>query len=98
MKERDMTQSELAAITGLTQSAISHYLKGDRTPRGPNLFRIADALGVPVDELVSLMNGYSPDIELTGLKHRLSMIADDLSLDQKMELIKCLFEGENYIK
>ena len=34
---RKMTQKELAQATNITESAISHYIKGDRTPRGVNL-------------------------------------------------------------
>ena len=97
LRERGMTQKDLADITGLTQSAVSHYIKGDRMPRGDSLFRIAEALHISVDELITMFTGYSVDTELIGLKNRLSMISDKINLDQKMELIRCLFEGEDYI-
>ena len=29
-----ITQKELSEKTGITESAISHYVKGDRVPRG----------------------------------------------------------------
>ena len=98
LRERGMTQKDLADITGLTQSAVSHYIKGDRMPRGDSLFRIAEALHISVDELITMFTGYSVDTELIGLKNRLSMISDKINLDQKMELIRCLFEGEDYIR
>ena len=47
-----MTQKELAQATNITESAISHYLKGDRTPRGVNLIKIAEALGTTTDYLL----------------------------------------------
>lgn len=97
LRERGMTQKDLADITGLTQSAVSHYIKGDRMPRGDSLFRIAEALHISVNELITMFTGYSVDTELISLKNRLSMISDKINLDQKMELIRCLFEGEDYI-
>ena len=51
LKENGLSQKDLAEMTGLTQSAISHYIKGDRVPRGDNLFKIAEALEVPAKNL-----------------------------------------------
>ena len=39
----NMSQKELSVATGITESAISHYVKGDRVPRGVNLMKIAKA-------------------------------------------------------
>ena len=33
LKEKDMTQRDLARKIGVTDSAMSHYIKGDRVPR-----------------------------------------------------------------
>ena len=38
--QRKMTQKELAKVTDITESAISHYIKGDRVPRGVNLIKM----------------------------------------------------------
>ncbi len=94
LDENSLTQKDLAEMTGLTQSAISHYIKGDRVPKGDNLFKIANVLGVSVDVLAS-SNDNSSELELTSLKIRLSRIAKVISLDEKMDLIRCLFEGGN---
>ena len=95
LKEYALTQKDLAEMTGLTQSAISHYIKGDRVPKGDNLFKIANVLGVSVDVLASSNDDNSYELELTSLKIRLSRIAKVISLDEKMELIRCFFEGGN---
>lgn len=95
LKENGLSQKDLAEMTGLTQSAISHYIKGDRVPRGDNLFKIAEALWVSVDDLTSSNGNNSIVYELVSLKRRLTQIADVISLDEKMELIRCLFEGGN---
>ena len=47
-----MTQKDLARETGLTESAISRFINGQRQPRLYNLIKIADALEMTVDELV----------------------------------------------
>ena len=34
LNEKKMTQRQLAELSGVTESAISHYIKGDRIPSG----------------------------------------------------------------
>ncbi len=51
LSERGMSQKALANATNLTEGAISHYLKGDRIPRGAILLNIANALGSTMEYL-----------------------------------------------
>ena len=44
-EEAHITQKELAALTGLTQSNISNIESGNNRPTIPTLKKIADALG-----------------------------------------------------
>ena len=46
LKERKMSQKELAQRADITEAAVSHYIKGDRGPRSTTLGLIAGALGV----------------------------------------------------
>lgn len=46
LKEQGMTQKELAQKANITESAVSHYVKGDREPRGATIGVIAGVLGV----------------------------------------------------
>lgn len=46
MEYKFMTQNELAEVTGISQSMISGYLTGDRTPSATNIAKIAKAVGV----------------------------------------------------
>ena len=48
---RHLSQGDLAQRTGLQPSAISHFEKGRRSPSLSNLTKLADALGVSLDEL-----------------------------------------------
>lgn len=52
MKEKGMSQKQLAKASGITEAAISKYISGEREPRITFLKRIADALDVPADEFL----------------------------------------------
>ena len=44
IRSRGLSQKEVALKTNLTEGAISHYLKGDREPKGAILLSIANVL------------------------------------------------------
>ena len=44
-KEKNLSQKDIANITGLTESAVSRYFNGSRTPNADALNKIAMALG-----------------------------------------------------
>ena len=50
LKERDMTQLELSALSGVPQGAISRFDRNSRHT-DEHLFAIARALGVNVEDL-----------------------------------------------
>ena len=52
MKEKGMSQKQLATASGITEAAISKYISGEREPRITFLKCIADALDVPADEFL----------------------------------------------
>lgn len=45
-----LSQTRLAEMSGVTQGAIGHWENGKRIPGAPELYRLADALGVSCDE------------------------------------------------
>lgn len=47
-----LSQSELAARAGVTQQAVSNWIKGAARPRGERARRLAEALDVTIDELL----------------------------------------------
>ncbi len=49
---RNLKQSELGEIVGLSEKAISTYEKGTREPKLSVLIQIADIFDMPLDELV----------------------------------------------
>lgn len=52
-KYKGLTQAELAQKIGMTTRAIQNYESGNRIPKSAVLDKIAEGLGVSVDELAS---------------------------------------------
>ena len=50
--DRKMTQKELAEKIGCGRPLISQYISGVKTPSVEMCMKIADALGITMDELV----------------------------------------------
>ena len=73
MKERRITQDELAAKIGKTKQSVSQYVNGDSEPGYETLVKIADFFSVSTDYLLGISNIKTPDttaqavIEYTGL-------------------------------
>lgn len=92
LKNKGITQKELAARAGVTEAAMSHYIKGDRTPRSSVLARIADALGTTSDYLMA--GTPKNELEELGLAKRLiARNAATMSLAQKREILNLLLGG-----
>src|SRR5262245_37493646 len=51
LRVRDLTQKGLAEMTGVTPSAVTHWVKGNRVPGAEELKRVAEALGFTMDEV-----------------------------------------------
>lgn len=89
MKQKSLNQKTLALKAGVTEAAISHYLKGDRTPRAVVAANIADALDTSIDYLT----GSECDNSLDGFNHAKRLVARNvhqMSQEQKLEIIKIL--------
>lgn len=52
LKEQNMTQKQLAALSGLTESQISRLISRERTGRVDTWLRIAKVLHVTIDDLI----------------------------------------------
>ena len=93
LQQKNMTQKDLAARAGVTEAAMSHYLKGDRTPRASVITRIAGVLGTTVDYL---MNGNEVDStgEIGYAKRLIARNVHQMSKDEKMDIIKILMSGD----
>jgi len=89
LADRHMTQKELAAQAEVTEAAISHYLKGDRTPRSSVLARIAAALGTTSDYLMEgIPKGHTEEIGYA--KRLIARNVDQMTNAEKREILSIL--------
>ncbi len=90
LHERNMTQKELALAANITESTVSHYIKGDRVPRGVNLAKVAKALETTTDYLLNPDSSYNRESDLKLAKTIIARNARELSKTEKMEFLSLL--------
>ncbi len=69
MSLRGLTQKEVAQKANITESAISYYVKGLRTPSGEILARMAETLSTTTDFLLGRTEDYDVPSENKELKY-----------------------------
>ncbi|HCV48014.1 MAG TPA: XRE family transcriptional regulator [Catenibacterium sp.] len=87
LKEKNMTQKQLAKLTGVTESALSHYVKGDRIPSGDALANIAYALSTTANYIL----GKEDVLDFSNVKRILARNKNEMTNQEKAELIDLLF-------
>lgn len=90
LSQRNMTQKELSRITEITESAISHYVKGERVPRGVNLIKISKALGVTTDYLLKSTEEEEENNPFETVKTLIARNAERMTVEERMELMGML--------
>ena len=68
-EDRDMRQSDLAALTGIDQRTISNYETGKTAPDAYALIRLADTFDVSIDYLLC-----RTDMDAASREKRLKLI------------------------
>ncbi len=92
MGKQHMTQKQLAEKAGVTESAMSFYVKGERTPRSDVLTRIARALGTTSDYLLGIDNAVNNDEDkLSYLQRNLGKL-DEAQLKKAETVLKAVFD------
>lgn len=69
MAERNMTQAELSALTGIGKSSISQYLSGKNEPKEKATEKLAEALECSVAFLNGITTCSDPTDDPNGLKN-----------------------------
>jgi len=69
MDERNMSQTDLSALTGIGKSSISQYLSGKNEPNEKRKEKIADALEYSVAFLNGLTSCSDPTTDINGFKN-----------------------------
>ena len=94
--ERGVSQKELAQKAGVTEAAISHYINGDRSPRGAILLNIANALGTTTDFLLSVSKSEENNTSENEIENCYKLLAKNInqvSFEQKQRFLKLLLQG-----
>lgn len=91
LKLRGITQKKLAQLSGLTETAISCYIKGTRLPNSANLRKIANALNIPVSDLI-LTGDTTFEQDFNEIKSIIIKRRSQWTYKQKLELIACILE------
>lgn len=91
MSEKKINQKQLANLSGVSESSLCRYLKGDICPRMDIVINVANALGVSQNYLVGGdLNRNQKDVYVETrsiiLRNR-----GQLSSEEKNEIIKLLF-------
>lgn len=60
LQERDLTQSQVAVYAGVGQATISGILNKEHIPKVETLFRLADLLGTPREDVLRLAGHLPP--------------------------------------
>lgn len=94
LKEKNMTQKELAKKADVTEAAISQYINGNRNPRGKVMARIANALGTTTDYLVE-GTPLSKKDDLDYAKRLIARNVSQMSKEEKIEIAKILLGDED---
>lgn len=84
MKEKNLTQKDLAGLSGVGQGAISQYIGGLRSPRAGELWKLSKALGVTMDNL------WTGEVTATG-EHE--AISENIALRAKLAMITSALQG-----
>ena len=91
LKERKMSQKQLAERICITESSLSRYISGEREPNMENLENIATALETTVDFLLNRENIF----DIHGIKRILARNSSTMSNDEKAELINAILGKED---
>lgn len=87
LKEKKITQKQLAELSGVTKSALSHY---DRIPSGVVSANIAYALKTTVNYIL----GKEDILYFSNVKRILEQNKNKMTNEEKAELIELLFRKD----
>ena len=89
MKQSGYTQKELAGMVGVTESAMSHYVKNEREPKIEVVANLATALNTTSDYLIY---GRKEEASFADLENLVARSIATMTLEEKMKLAELLFK------
>ena len=90
MKAKNLSQKEFAQAIESTEASVSRYLSNAREPGAKVLGKIANVLGVTVDEIVGKEDESDFSAEFPRIKLLLARNSKIITNEQKKEIINAL--------
>lgn len=86
MEQKNITQKKLSELSGITETSVSRYLRGNRTPRMDVMVNFSKALGVATEYLLEndKETGLTPYAEISTV---IARRGKELSVEEKNKLI-----------
>ena len=91
LKEKRISQKDLAMMVGVTESALSRYIRNEREPKIETLANLATGLDTTVDYLATGAKSESDFDEIYRLVARSSYM---LTETQKMKIIEAVMKNK----
>lgn len=91
IKERHISQKDLAAMVGVTESALSRYINNEREPKIEVLANLATALNTTIDYLTT---GAKPETDFDEIYRLVARSSYTLSESQKMQIIEAVMKNK----
>lgn len=93
LNEVGMSQRELADLIGITEVSMSRYIRGERTPDGINVAKIANALHTTSDELLgSGKTEEDPELAYYRVQRVIARNVRSWTAKQRADLCYALFD------
>ena len=98
LKEKNLSQSELARMAKISKGTVSNLINGTSGIGQDSLIAIAHALKLPPELVFEKAGLFPPKIELSPIKRKLAHLAEKLP-DSDLEMVIALLEQrEDYYK
>lgn len=95
MKERDITQKQLAQLSGITESSISRYLHSKQRPRIDIVVNIAKALHVETDFLLD--DSDKGESAYNTIATAIARKGNELTAEEKNQLISLIIGAKKNV-
>ncbi|MBR6073522.1 MAG: helix-turn-helix transcriptional regulator [Bacilli bacterium] len=95
LEREGLTQKDLAEDVGITEAALSRYMKGNRIPNGENLCNMATALRTTTDYLLGRVDveEFNKQIDYDDMEGLLARNAKDYTIEQRERLLKIILKN-----
>ena len=91
LKEKHISQKNLAMLVGVTESALSRYINNERDPKIEVLANLATALDTTVDYL---LRGAKSETDFDEIHRLVARSSYTLTDQQKMQIIEAVMKNK----